>query len=97
MSRGGRVTVGKKSGRRQNHWALVKKEIHLLLCTDDKKYAGLRRLVGGKKSQTYIVSALSAGIADYIGVAAGVITPFVAIALWGFIEVNINAYCAGHR
>jgi len=94
MSRGGRVT-GRKSQRRQNYWTRVKKEIHILICTNDKKYAGLRRRITSRKSQTYIVFTLSAGIAHYMDVAAGMITPFVATALLGFIEVNIKAYCAG--
>jgi hypothetical protein len=42
MSRGGRV-IAKKSRRRQNYLARVKKEIHILICTNDKKYATLRR------------------------------------------------------
>ena len=97
MSRGGRVTVGKKSRRRQSYWARVKKEIHIFLCTNDKKYAGLRRQISGMKSQTVIVGALSVGIADYIGVVPGMIIPFVAIGLRGFIEMNINVYCAGQE
>jgi len=35
--------IAKKSRRRQNYLARVKKEIHILICTNDKKYATLRR------------------------------------------------------
>jgi hypothetical protein len=87
MSRGGRVTVraAKKSRRRQNYLTRVKKEIHILICTNDKKYAALRRQFTQftkPKSQTALVAMISAGIASYIGVGAGMITPLVAIALW---------------
>jgi phage shock protein PspC (stress-responsive transcriptional regulator) len=100
MSRGGRVTVraakaAKKSRRRQNYWTRVKKEIHILICTNDRKYATLRRQFTKGKSQTALVTMICGGIAEYIGGSSTVIMPLVAVALLIFLEVGINAYCAG--
>jgi phage shock protein PspC (stress-responsive transcriptional regulator) len=94
MSRGGRV-IAKKSRRRQNYWTRVKKEIHILICTNDKKYATLRRQFTKGKSQTALVTMICGAIADYIGLSPAVIMPIVAVLLLSFLEVGINAYCAG--
>jgi hypothetical protein len=78
----------------------VRKEIHILLCTNDKKYAPLRKgmqAIAKRRSQTAIVSGLSVVIAPYVGTAtAALITPVVAMVLMGFLEVGINAWCAGN-
>jgi len=100
MSRGGRVTVraakaARKSRRRQNYWTRVKKEIHILICTNDRKYATLRRQFTKGKSQTALVTIICGGIAEYIGGSPAVIMPLVAVALLSFLEVGISAYCAG--
>lgn len=94
MSRGGRV-IAKKSRRRQNYLARVKKELHILICTSDKKYATLRRQFTKGKSQTVLVTTICGGIADYTGLSAAMLMPFVAVALLSFVELGINAYCAG--
>jgi hypothetical protein len=94
MSRGGRV-IAKKSRCRQNYLARVKKEIHILICTSDKKYATLRRQFTKGRSQTVLVTMICGGIADYTGLSAAMLMPFVAVALLSFVEVSINAYCAG--
>jgi hypothetical protein len=64
------------------YWRQLKQEFRLFLCTKDKKYATLRRELGekGKRSQTFVISALSAAMAHSLGVAAGVLTPSVRFA-----------------
>jgi hypothetical protein len=96
MSRGGRVPAPKASRRRQNYWTRVKKEIRILICTNDKRYATLRRqfTAKGKISQTALVTMICGAIADYTGLSAAVLMPFVAVAILFFLEVGINAFCA---
>lgn len=82
---------------KEAYWARLKEEIHLLICTDDKRYAALRKkiAVGGGKSQTAIVGVIAAAIASNIGLLEGAVTPFVALMLIGVLEVGKNAFCAG--
>ena len=95
------VKAGKKVAKRKEprFSARVRKEIHILLCTNDKKYAPLRKgmqAIAKRRSQTAIVSGLSVVIAPYVGIAtAALITPVVAMVLLGSLEVGINAWCAG--
>jgi hypothetical protein len=80
-----------------NYWRRVKHELHLLICTDDKKYAPLRKHLGkeGRVSQIAIVSSISAGIGVYIGISATVLGPFVTLGLMALLQVGTNAWCAG--
>ena len=81
----------KASPKRPNYLDRVKKEVHILLRTDDKQYAALRRSFSKGKSQIVIVSTLAGGIADYLGISATKITPIVAPSLLTFLEVGIKA------
>jgi hypothetical protein len=74
-------------------WERVKKEMHVLFCTDDSKYASLRKKALGR-NQTAIVSSLTVAIAAVIGTKAAAITPVVLMALYGFLEVGVNGWCA---
>jgi hypothetical protein len=80
-----------------NYWKRVTKELHLLVCTDDKKYATLRKHLGkeGKATQIAIVSSISAGTGACIGSSATVIGPFVTLGLMLLLQVGTNAWCAG--
>jgi hypothetical protein len=76
-------------------WTEVKKELFLLLCTKDAKYAALRRKMSAQAGSTTstFVSVLSAAIAAQIGVIAGMVTPLVALALYGVLKLTLNAWC----
>jgi hypothetical protein len=79
---------------RQNYWARVKKELRILICTDDKKYDTVRSYIPKGKSQNVVVSSLALAISSRIGIDAAVITSAVAAGLLIFLKVGINAYCA---
>lgn len=88
------------TGARQvqpNYWKRVKRELHILICTNDRRYETLRRYIGkeGKTTQVALVSTISAGIAVYLGMAATVIGPFVTLGLMALLQVGTNAWCAG--
>lgn len=83
-------------GRKRAYWKQVKWEFHLFLCTDEKKYAGLRGALHKKGScaTTVVISTISAALAAKIGTVAGVITPLVAVCLYAVARIGINAFCA---
>jgi len=80
---------------KSKYWDYVKKEIRILVCTDNNKYAKLRNKLDklASKGDTAFVATISSVIAGSLGVAAGFVSGFVAIALYGIIKVSINAYC----
>jgi hypothetical protein len=84
------ITPPPKSG----YIARVKRELNILLCTNDKKYAELRKKLTAIKSQNAIVAAIAAAIGAIIGLSAAVIMPFVAIILMTLLQVGLNAYCS---
>src|SRR5712671_4653863 len=60
------VTAARASHvKHPNFWLRVKQEIRVLICTNDKQYADLRRQIktAGNKSQTVIVGLITAAIA----------------------------------
>jgi hypothetical protein len=79
----------------RDYWAEVKKEIYLLICTKDRKYAAIRTHFKKKSnaSTTAIVGMLSATVATQIGAAAGIVTPLVALLLYGLLKVGVNSWC----
>jgi hypothetical protein len=79
----------------RNYWAEVKKEIYLLVCTKDRKYSDIRNHFKKKSttSTTAIVGMLSATVATQIGAAAGLVTPLVALLLYGLLRVGVNSWC----
>ena len=104
MSRGGRVVARKSAPptvRHKKFWKRVTREIHIFLCTNDKKYADLRndlrRQTTKGASQMVLVGMLSVGIAPYLGTGLGMITPIVATFLLIVLRMGVNAYCAGRR
>ena len=79
------------------YWARVTTELHILICTNDKKYSGLRRELNkhGSATQTAIVSNIAAALAVSLGFTVAVLVPFVAMGLLGLVRVGANAWCAG--
>jgi len=82
---------------RPNYWKRVKNELHVLIWTNDRRYAALRKHLGkeSKTTQVAIVTSIAATIGAYIGVAAAVIGPFVTLGLMALLQVGKNAWCAG--
>jgi hypothetical protein len=76
-------------------WKNLKEEFRLLVCTNDKKYKSLRKQLGSNagRSQTVIVSTISAAMAHSIGVTAGVLVPFCALCLLALARLGKEAFC----
>lgn len=82
---------------RPNYWKRVKNELHVLICTNDARYAALRKYLGkeSKTTQVAIVTSIAGTIGAYIGVAAAIVGPFVTLGLMALLQVGTNAWCAG--
>jgi hypothetical protein len=83
--------------RTPNYRKRVWHELHVLICTDDKRYENLRKMFGkeSKMTQAAMVASISAAIGSYIGAAATLIAPFVTLGLIAFLQVSKNAWCSG--
>lgn len=81
---------------RKSYFGALKKEIGILICTDDKKYDALRHKLKqyGENTKAPIIATVSATLAGVLGVAVGVISGFVAIIFYSVIKIGLNAYCA---
>jgi hypothetical protein len=79
------------------YWERLKEEFALFVCTKDKKYASVRKDLTTKaqRSQTVIVSIISAAMAHSVGVSAGVLVPFCALCLLAIARVGKEAFCGG--
>jgi len=77
------------------YWESLKDEFRIFLCTDDKKYANLRKEIKnrGGESQLALCSMIAAAMAGYIGVAAGVLVPFCALCVMAALKVGTQAFC----
>lgn len=77
------------------YWDACKNEFRIFLCTDDDKYATVRRELRkhAGKSQTVLVGTISAAIGATVGVVAGALTPLVALCLIVALKIGKEAYC----
>jgi hypothetical protein len=76
-------------------WRSFKSEWYQLACTDDPRYDVLRAKVKDLRGTpaTVVVSTIAAGLAATLGVAAGVLMPFIAVLLHGAVTVGNRVMC----
>ena len=79
----------------KKYWEFVGTEMRTFLCTDDKRYRALCKQIEElkKKSTTAIVGVIAAYLGASIGVAATLISGFVAVCLYAALKVGKEAYC----
>jgi len=77
------------------YWSSLKLEFRLLVCTDDKKYAALRKQLEGfgKHADKAVVAAIATTMASVVGAFASVLASFVAILLIAFLKLGKEAFC----
>lgn len=82
-------------GNRTTFLASVKAEVRAYLC-GDPKYKKERDGLFGEKgvTRTYVVGAMAVSIAPYIGMAAPVLAPIVALVLASIGKIAVNAWCS---
>ncbi len=77
-------------------WGRVKNEMHLLLCTNDKKYSSLRSSLAkqGHATNVVVVGAIAGAVGASIGAVAASVVPLVALILAAVLRIGKEAYCA---
>lgn len=85
-----------KSRPPKKYWEQVKKEVLLLICTDDPKYREIRKKLNAQsdKGTGVLVTTVSAAFGSALGVEAGIISGFCALALHSVLKIGIESYCA---
>lgn len=80
-------------------WPNIRREFHLLFCTEDPKYAEVREELraSGARAQTIVLAVVTAAVASSLGIAAAAITPFCALSLLALVRLGKEALCAGVR
>ena len=80
----------------KKYWKQIKKEICLLICTNDIKYKKLRDTLdktaeNNKGKLTFVVAA---GLGEALGLQAASITGLVAIGLYAAVKLHKETYCS---
>lgn len=79
-------------------WNRVVEELHILVCTKDKRYAALRRQFGkeGRATQVTVLTAISTSIGAEIGTTATtVVMAIVSLGFLTLLKVGKEAFCKG--
>jgi hypothetical protein len=73
----------------------IREEMHLLICTSDRKYAKLRVEITkrARAGELVVVSTIAAVFAKNIGAAAGAMSAFIAVCLMVLLKVGKEAFC----
>jgi len=79
----------------KKYWVMLKEELTLFLCTNDKKYKRLWARINAleSKSTNVIVLVVSGYLGEKFGIQASLIAGFVAVFFYGVIKVGKEAYC----
>lgn len=83
----------------KRYWDYVETEMHIFLCTDDKKYTALWKELKTEraKSTTAIVAIIAAFLGESVGASATLLTGFVAVCLFAAMKIGKEAYCRYSR
>lgn len=78
-----------------DYWQRLLHELFDLLCTDSTRYEAEReRLKHAEDATTkFLVPSIAAAVANAVGLASGLLIPFVALVLFGVIKISKNAWC----
>jgi hypothetical protein len=73
----------------------VQHEVRLFICTNDQRYADVKRNIAtqARKSQLLLISAISGAVGGRLGTEAGILTPLVALYLLAALKIGKEAYC----
>lgn len=79
----------------KRYWEMVKEELTVFLCTNDKKYKKLWSRIGAleNKETSAIVFVISCYLGEKFGFQASLVSGFVAVFLFGFLKIGKEAYC----
>ncbi|PHQ31795.1 hypothetical protein [Rhodopirellula bahusiensis] len=73
----------------------ISKEIYLVICTEDEKYADLRKKVKEQKeiSATVLITLMSSTIATYVDAMAAMCVPLVTWIMAALSKTGVEGWC----
>ncbi len=79
----------------KDYWGSLKAELREFICTNSEKYSADRERIRAIEPtiSKAVIPAIAAAVGSTLGIAAGVATPFVAIALFGATKIGVNTWC----
>jgi hypothetical protein len=79
----------------KRYWELVKEELTIFLCTNDKKYKELWARINAleNKGTSSVILVVSGYLGERFGIQASVLAGFVAVFFYGALKVGKEAYC----
>lgn len=79
----------------KKYWEMVKQELTIFLCGNDKKYKGLWSRINAleRKGTSAIVLLVSGYLGEQFGLQASLLAGFVALFFYGILKIGKEAYC----
>lgn len=79
----------------KKYWQVVKEELTIFLCTNDKKYRELWSRINAleNKGTNTIVLLVSGYLGEKFGLQASLLAGFVAVFFYGVLKIGKEAYC----
>lgn len=74
-------------------------ELHILICTDDKKYKSIKEKIKGEAttSANVIVFVISDAVAIHAGLAPALCVPLVALIFASIAKAGVAAWCQAFK
>ena len=82
----------------ENLWDSAKRELYLLICTDDEKYEDARGDLAKKveAATAVIVTAVTAALAPWVGAAAPMLASIIVLLLVYLLRIGKKAWCTAY-
>jgi hypothetical protein len=79
----------------KKYWEMVKDELTVFLCTNDKKYKELWSRVNAleHKGTSAVVLVISGYLGEKFGLQASLLAGFVAVFFYGILKIGKESYC----
>lgn len=79
----------------KKYWAMVKDELTVFLCTNDKKYKELWSRINAleRKGTSAVVLVVSGYLGEKFGLQASMLAGFVAVFFYGVLKIGKESYC----
>ncbi|MDB5801747.1 MAG: hypothetical protein JWL63_2686 [Rhodocyclales bacterium] len=79
----------------KKYWAMVKDELTVFLCTNDRKYKELWSRINAleNKGTSAVVLVVSGYLGEKFGLQASLLAGFVALFFYGILKIGKESYC----
>lgn len=79
----------------KKYWSMVKDELTIFLCTNDKKYKELWSRINALESKgtSAVVLVVSGYLGEKFGLQASMLAGFVAVFFYGILKIGKESYC----